>query len=232
MIQDTIALIPARGGSKGLPRKNVLTLLDKPLVAWTIEAALSAKSIDRVFVSSDDEEILDVSIEAGADVFKRPGRYASDKASSDSVILHAIEYFGSKGIYPKTIVLLQPTSPLRGATHIDEALFEFHSNIANLVISVFEPHHTPVKSYIQREDGSITGLYSESAPYCRRQDLPIAFQPNGAIYVIDVKAFLELKAFPRSKVYPYKMSTDFSLDIDTQDDFDRVAKVLKKNEEL
>lgn len=228
MTQRAVALIPARGGSKGLARKNVLPVNGKPLIAWTIEAALSSLYIDKVYVSTEDEEIARVSEAFGAQVISRPTELASDEASSIDVIAHAISWLEQHAIDCDVMTLLQPTSPLRTAQCIDNAFALYRDKEADFVISVFEPQHTPVKAYIAQYDGSISGLFSDDAPYQRRQDLPRAFQPNGAIYIFSVAAFKCNNHFPKSNTFPYVMSEHLSADIDTQQDLDVVEKRMKE----
>lgn len=223
-----VALITARGGSKGLPRKNIINLINKPLIAWSIDAAIDCKAIDKVFVSTEDAEIAAISQEYGAEVIHRPEHLATDIASSDSVIEHAIQYFHNAELLVDSIVLLQPTSPLRNAIHIDEALALYEQSKADSVISVFEPSHTPIKAYIENTDGSMKGLYSNHAPYTRRQDLPRAFQPNGAIYIFSVDKFILASCIPRENVYPYVMSELDSADIDTIEDLNYVKNIIEE----
>ena len=213
-----VALITARGGSKGLPRKNILPVNGKPLIAWSIEAALNCAHVGDVFVSTDDQEIATISISFGAKIIYRPPELASDEASSVDVVSHAINWLEHNMISSDNIVLLQPTSPLRTSNHLDEALTLFSVKKADFIISVFEPHHTPIKSYIEREDGSIEGLYTNEAPYMRRQDLPRAYQPNGAIYAFSKTKFKLNNNFPLTKTYPFVMSALDSVDIDVLDD--------------
>ncbi len=228
MSDKFIALITARGGSKGLPRKNVLPLGGLPLIGWSIKAAKECKLISEVFVSTDDDEIATVSESFGAKIIERPKELATDTASSVDVILHSAEWLVRNGYNCDNMVLLQPTSPLRTGIHIQEALNVFFEKKADLVISVFEPHHTPVKAYIASENGSIKGLYSANAPYCRRQDLPPAYQPNGAIYAFSAKKFKVESHFPRENVFPYIMQEVDSADIDTIDDVITVEKRMKE----
>ncbi len=222
-----IGLITARGGSKGLPRKNILKLDDKPLIAWSIEAALNSKNIDKVYVSTEDEEIANISKLFGAEIIHRPAELAADSSSSEDVIEHTITQLDAQGVRFDTIVLLQPTSPLRTAQHIDEALNIYAHQSADCVISVFEPSHTPIKAYIEQDGGSITGLYSPSAPYTRRQDLPKSYQPNGAIYAFSVDKFKLENKIPRDNVFPYIMSELESADIDTKEDLINVEQLLE-----
>lgn len=223
-----VALITARGGSKGLPRKNVLPLNGKPLISWTIDAALESQNIDFVYVSTDDDEIRNVSKASGAKCIDRPKELATDTASSEEVVVHAIKYFKSIDLPVKVIILLQPTSPLRTASNIDDALEIFNRRDAEFVLSVFQPAHTPVKAYIANEQGELKGLYNEDAPYMRRQDLPTAYQPNGAIYIFNSESFMINQRFPRTKVFPYVMSEQDSIDVDTLDDLIEIEKILRK----
>ncbi|WP_226684806.1 acylneuraminate cytidylyltransferase family protein [Shewanella indica] len=228
MERKFVALITARGGSKGLPRKNVLPVNGTPLIGLTINSAKESNFISEVFVSTEDTEIAKISSEYGAKIIKRPDELATDTASSIDVVSHAIQWLEDDEISFTDMVLLQPTSPLRTSVHLDEALALYIENDALFVISVFEPAHTPVKSYIQAKDGTISGLYSDEAPYMRRQDLPKAYQPNGAIYAFSVAEFKQINHFPRTNVYPYIMSVDDSADIDTMEDVKLVEKRLKE----
>ncbi|MCG9612070.1 acylneuraminate cytidylyltransferase family protein [Vibrio sp. Vb2133] len=224
------ALITARGGSKGLPRKNVLPLKGKPVIAWTIEAALECSQIDRVFVTTDDQEIADVSRQFGAEVLNRPSHLATDEATSEAVISHAIaELERTENI--TTIVLLQPTSPLRSSLHISDALSLYYEKGATCTISVFEPGHCPAKAYQLNENGTISGLYGAAAPYTRRQDLPTTYQPNGAIYIFSVDSFKQFDQIPREGVYPYEMSEKQSADIDRLEDLLNIERIMEDDHE-
>lgn len=223
-----VALITARGGSKGLPRKNVLPLAGKPLIAWTIEAALSAKCIDKVYVTTDNAEIAQVSQQFGASVINRPAELAQDDTGSEPVIAHAISHLQAENINVEQVFLLQPTSPLRNARHIDSAWQHYCQQKAACLISVFEPKHTPAKAYKVNSDGTISGLLSDSAPYTRRQDLPTAVQPNGAIYLFSAAAFMQQRQIPRQHVVPFMMNHNDSVDIDSADDL-AVAATLMEN---
>ncbi|WP_341659299.1 acylneuraminate cytidylyltransferase family protein [Vibrio sp.] len=228
MKKKFVALITARGGSKGLPRKNVLPVCGTPLIGLTINAAKECDHIVGVYVSTDNEEIAKVSMDFGAKIINRPSELASDTASSIDVVCHAIEWLEAHSMLTDDLVLLQPTSPLRNSNHLNEALTQYNKSEAFLVTSVFEPSHTPIKSYIQKSNGSIVGLYSEDAPYMRRQDLPKAFLPNGAIYAFSVEEFKKTNHFPNINVFPYVMSEADSTDIDTIEDLKIVEKRLKE----
>ncbi|EWH06144.1 acylneuraminate cytidylyltransferase [Pseudoalteromonas lipolytica SCSIO 04301] len=222
-----IALITARGGSKGLPKKNTLLLNNKPVISWTIEAALQSNSIEQVYVSTEDDEIKRICKSyKDVKIIDRPLELASDTASSEEVIWHAYEYFTTHRVSVDTIALLQPTSPLRIALDIDNAYEEFVKNNASMVLSVFEPSHSPIKAYILNGNGQLTGLYNSQAPYTRRQDLPSAYQPNGAIYIFSCSEFIKEKKLPRNMVFPYIMSQSDSIDLDSYNDLKQIEKRL------
>ena len=211
-----LAIIPARGGSKRLPRKNVLDLCGKPLIAHTIEAGLKSNYIDKVVVSSDDEEILEISKKFGAETIKRPDELASDTATTFDAIKHTIENFERYDY----IVLLQPTSPLRNEKHIDEAIELLEEKKANAIISVCEMEHSPFWSNTLLDDGSMKGFLKDEILNKRSQDLEKYYRLNGAIYICKTDKLLEEKTFMlKNKIYAYKMSRKFSIDIDEEIDF-------------
>ncbi|MCP4884304.1 MAG: acylneuraminate cytidylyltransferase family protein [Flavobacteriales bacterium] len=219
-----IALIPARGGSKGLPGKNIYPLLGKPVLAWSIDVARDSGVFDRICVSTDCPDIAAVAEECGAEVIQRPAEFATDHASSHDVILHAIEHLGLDA--DDQIMLLQPTSPQRTAKDITDAFSIFTQQGCQCVISLYEPDNTPAKAYKLLDSGEITGLVDAAAPYMRRQDLPRCFQPNGAIYLFSVRDFSLGNCIPKSGVFPYVMPEERSLDIDTLADLKRIEHFL------
>ncbi|EGA63693.1 cytidylyltransferase domain-containing protein [Vibrio brasiliensis] len=224
-----VALITARGGSKGLPRKNVLNVNGLPLIGWTINAARECSYIDRVFVSTEDEEIAKISLGMGAELIERPCELAQDNSTSDEVIRHAIDWLDKHSILSDLVVLLQPTSPLRTSAHISEAidLYDSLNNPNATIISVYEPEHSPLKAFVQLENGTLKGSYNEDAPYTRRQELPKSYLANGAIYIFSPSAFMSESQIPRRDIYPYVMSTNESEDIDSKIDLIRVEKLLR-----
>lgn len=223
-----IALITARGGSKGLPRKNIRLINGKPLIVWTIEAALRSKNIHHVYVTTEDREIAEISCQYGATVIPRPEALAQDTTSSEPVILHALQYLSGQNVQVENLCLLQPTSPLRNQFHIDEAFHQYSVTKALCVLSVFEPKHSAAKSYKLADDGSLSGLLFDDAPYSRRQDLPVTYQPNGAIYLFSTEAFLQFNQIPRRQVYPYVMREMDSVDIDELNDLYHAEKLLQR----
>lgn len=224
-----VAIITARGGSKGLPRKNILPLAGVPLIGWTIRAALQSDCIDKVYVSTEDKEISAISVSLGAEVIARPEELAQDDTSSEPVIAHALQALSDKGILAKNVFLLQPTSPLRTFEHIEQSWALYRQTGADCVISVFEPKHSPAKAYKVLPSGEITGLLHESAPYMRRQDLETCVQPNGAIYLFSAEKFLEKNQIPRTRVFPLIMTHEESTDIDTIEDLKTAESIINKS---
>jgi CMP-N,N'-diacetyllegionaminic acid synthase len=215
-----LALIPARGGSKGVPRKNVRLLGEKPLIAHTIQAAKDSMFIDKVLVSTDDEEIALVSRSYGADVpFIRESNLASDEAKSIDVardcLLRAPGY--------QILVLLQPTSPFRTAAQIDEAIKHMVSLQANSCVSVVKTSKSISWMFTMREN-FLEGI-GEKAIVSRRQDAEAVFELNGAIYVSKIESLLRTGNFLAEPCCGYLMNDECSIDIDTEFDF-LVANLL------
>ncbi len=222
-----LAVIPARGGSKGLPRKNIANLAGKPLIAWTIEASLNSKYITKTIVSSEDEEILSVSKKYGAEVIQRPEYLASDNATSESVVKHVVDFLQSDAEEFDVIALLQPTSPLRGYSDIDKAFDKLLFEGATALISVFEPEHSPLKSFKIEESGYLKGIVNNEYPFTSRQLLPKTYQSNGAIYIINLECFLDSMTFFTEKTIPYFMPIKESIDIDTKRDLENIEKIMR-----
>jgi CMP-N,N'-diacetyllegionaminic acid synthase len=212
-----LALITARGGSKGLPRKNVLLAGGKPLIAWTVEAAVSSGCVDRVVLTSDDHEIMAAAMAAGCDVpFCRPAHLASDVATSLDVVLHAIDQLPGY----EYVVLLQPTSPLRTAADIDTAFELMLESGAPSCVSVCEADQSPYWMYRVAADNKLQRLLSEVDGVTRRQDLPAIYVLNGAIYIAQIDWLRTNKSFVGVQTVAYLMPKERSLDIDTAQDFE------------
>lgn len=224
-----IGLIPARGGSKEIPGKNIKNLAGKPLIAWTIEAALNNKICSRLIVSTDDQDIKKIAQNWGADVpFIRPKTLASDTATAISVVYHAIEYLQNDGIKESDyILLLQPTSPLRTGEDIKNAIDLGKSKQAVAVISVTVPPYHPCKTHMITHQGILQRFFVNNSDNERRQDLPPAYAENGAIYFNKISSLLEEKTFlPENKTHAYIMPPERSIDIDTLWDFWLVEQIL------
>ncbi|MEM0333672.1 MAG: acylneuraminate cytidylyltransferase family protein [Candidatus Aenigmatarchaeota archaeon] len=221
--KKVLAIIPARGGSKRLPKKNILPLAGKPLIAWTIEAAKKSKYIDKIVVSSDDGEILNISKQYGVDLIERPDILASDTAKTVDVVWHVIQMLNQ---YYEYIILLQPTSPLRINKHIDESIEILYTRKADAVISVCEVEHPIEWCNILPKDLSLKNFISDDVINKRSQDLPKRYRLNGAIYIVRTEKFLEEKTFfLKDNIYAYIMSREDSIDIDDYIDF-KLAEVI------
>lgn len=221
----TLAVIPARAGSKRLPRKNLLMLCGKPLIAWSIDEALKAQDIDRVIVSTDSEEIADTARAFGAEVpFLRPSSLATDAASTNDVVLHALSEVGV-GRDDKCVIL-QPTSPLRTAANIDRAIGYLDQPGVVGIVSVCECEHSPLWSNTLPESGDMTHFLRPEVIGKRSQDLPMYYRLNGAIYAFQISELLHKGGiFYDRGVSAYRMEALESIDIDTLYDF-RLAEIV------
>ena len=208
-----LALIPARGGSKGVPRKNLKPLCGKPLIAWTIEAALNAKYVDRVVVSTEDEEIATEARKWGAEVpFIRPMQLAQDDTHRNLVVRHALEEMPGFDY----IVLLQPTSPLRTADDITISIRMVLEKDADSCVSVVKHHASPYWMFVKNDKGAFEP-FMDNWVFPRRQDLPDVYALNGAIFVSKTHSFFE-DHYPDPFLTPnslmYEMPNERSIDID------------------
>lgn len=222
-----LAIIPARGGSKRLPRKNILPLNGKPLIHYSIEAALNCPYIDATLVTSDDDEVLEIAKAAGADIIKRPDELATDAASSFVAIKHAIE----NGPTFDYIVLLQPTSPLRTSQHIGQAIKLLAQKHADAIVSVCETEHSPLWSNVLPESLRMDGFIADEILNTRSQELPKHYRLNGAIYICDVKQLLAQETFfIKTNIFAYIMGVAASVDIDTKIDFEYVEFLMTRDD--
>lgn len=216
-----VAVIPARGGSKGIHRKNLVRIAGRPLIAYSIDAALDAASVDRVLISTDDTEIADVARELGAEVpFLRPPELAGDAAPMLEVLRHSLSWLESQDVTVEALVLLQPTSPLRTAGHIEDAIALFRSAPASSVVSVVEvPHQfNPVSVMKLSVQGTLALFLGEQVAATRRQDKPKAYARNGPAVLVCNPDTLRVGELYGDSCRPYLMSDEDSLDIDTPRD--------------
>jgi N-acylneuraminate cytidylyltransferase len=228
--KNILAIIPARKGSKRLPGKNMMQLLGKPLVQWSIEAALNCDDIDTVLVSTDDKDLAALSLQLGAEApFLRPNNLATDESKTIDVVTHAVDYYQQIGIEYKYILVLQPTSPLRTSVHIQEAIDLLYKSNANGVISVCPCEHTPLWSNVLPADNNMEHFLKEDLKNKRSQDLPIFHRLNGAIYLIKTTQItLESSLFPSRNTTAYIMPAIESVDIDHELDFLLAETILNK----
>ena len=220
---NVLGLIPARGGSKSVPRKNLKDLCGKPLIAWTIEAALESSLLDSVVVSTDDEEIADIAKKYGAKVpFMRPSELAKDLTPGFAPVLHAIEQLPNFD----SILLLQPTSPLRTTADIDGIInFTIAENVES-VVSVCESPVHPFWIY-KSENKLIKPFFKHKFIACR-QDLPQALSLNGALYMAKTTWLLENKSFVGTDTHFFTMPKSRSYDIDDTDDWEVAECILSR----
>lgn len=222
--KTVLGLITARGGSKGLPRKNVLQAGGRPLIAWTIAAAKNSEAINRLVLSSDDDEIIATAQAWGCDVpFRRPPDLANDKASSMDVVLHALKELPGY----EYLVLLQPTSPLRTGADIDAAITLMDKYGASSCVSVCEAEQSPYWMYTLQSDNKLISLLPPLNGISRRQDLPPVFVLNGAIYIARIDKLLQSHSFLNEDTVAYKMPIDRSIDIDTFADFESFRRIVE-----
>jgi CMP-N,N'-diacetyllegionaminic acid synthase len=226
-MQGTLAVIPARGGSRGVPRKNLALVAGRPLIAYTIDAALRCQDLTRTMLSTDDPAIADAARTMGCDVpYLRPAELATDATPTVDVVLHALGWFEEKeGFQPRFLVVLQPTSPLRTADDIACALAMLDEDAVDAVVGVAVPSTHPQWAMTVTQDGYLSRYLPQDSTPTRRQDLAPAYAPNGAVFAIRREALLtERTLYPRRTV-AYVMPPERSLDIDNPWDL-HVADLL------
>ncbi len=225
--KDTLIIIPARGGSKGLPGKNIKELRGKPLICYTIDAAKEVAEDINICVSTDDCEIKKVVENYGLKVpFLRPNELATDTADTYSVLLHALRYYEDYGVKYARIILLQPTSPFRNGKHIMEAN-NLYSNDIDMVVSVKQTKKNPY--YLLFEENEKGYLeQSKKGNFFRRQDCPKVWEYNGAIYIINTESLQKMKMNQFTKIIKYEMDDLSSVDIDDEMDFQLAENVISR----
>jgi len=225
--ENVLVIIPARGGSKGIPGKNIKDLCGKPLLCYSIDAARSIVADDCICLSTDAEEIARVAEEYGLNVpFIRPAALATDSASSDAVLKHALDWYDQCGKKVDAVVLLQPTSPYRTKRHLEEALALYDDSV-DVVVSVNEAAANPYYDcYEENEDGFLKLSKGEIRPI-RRQVAPKVWQTNGSIYVINPDSLRTKPMTSFSRQRKYVMDRLYSVDLDTIIDW-KLAELLKQ----
>lgn len=218
-----LAVIPARGGSKGFPGKNVAPLKGSPLISWTIRASLGSPVVTRTVVSSDDEKILEIALKEGAGIINRPAELAEDSTPTVPVVNHVLECVGLDWDW---LMVLQPTSPLRTSVHISRCAELAVSSCATSVISVCHIDNRVMKSFQIMESGFLKTLIQDDTPFTPRQALPPIVLPNGAMYLTQVQAFRKFGGFFTDRTLPFFMSSSESIDIDSIDDIARVEGLM------
>lgn len=226
-----LVLIPARGGSKGIPQKNIRPLADKPLIAYTIDAAQQSACIERIIVTTDDSQIAGIARQWGAECpFLRPPHLAQDDTPGIAPVIHAIKWLEEHQSYrPDYVVLLQPTSPLRESQDITAAYQLALKNNADAVVSVSAAENHPYWTKTLNQDGRLKNFLDTDEQYQCRQDLPAVYALNGAIYIVRRDVLLAEETFLPEKTYGYVMQPERSLDIDTQWDFHLAELIMKSH---
>lgn len=220
--RTVLAIIPARGGSKGVPRKNIREVAGKPLIAWTIEEAQKSRYIDRIVVSTDDLEIAETAGQWGGEVpFMRPSELAQDDTPGIAPVIHMLTHI--QPVYD-LVVLLQPTSPLRTVEDIDGAISLMMSRKARACVSMVEPDKSPYWMYSLDSSGKLLPLLD--GDYACRQEIPAVYALNGAVYVAESSWLVRMRTFITDETVAYIMPKDRSIDIDTETDLAISAIIL------
>ena len=228
-----VGVIPARAGSKGIPRKNLRPLLGVPLSMYTFRAAIASELLEEVVVSTDDEQVASLAREAGISVpFLRPSHLATDSAKMEDVLLHVLDWRLQRGLETSALVLLQPTSPFRTAEHIDAAIrLYLEKRPASVVTVIRVPHRYGPESLLQWRDGKLVPL-GVNAPTARRQDKPLLFARNGpAVLVVAADALRDQGLYGEPSL-GIEMSELDSMDIDTTEDLTLAEFVLRCRETI
>ena len=227
MIMNICSIITARGGSKGVPKKNIKLLNGKPVIAYTIIESIKSEFIKETYVTTEDKEIADISREYNAEVIDRPKELAQDNSTSVDVVLHSLDYLENNNKLPDFFVLLQPTSPLRTKEDIENATKLFIENECDSLISVSQLDHSSMMSF-EIKDNFLTSNCDEKFLNKRRQELPKFYCPNGAIYITTPDSLRKNKTFIPKKTIPYIMPQERSVDLDTAFDFKLTEFLLKE----
>ncbi len=219
-----LALIPARGGSKGIPRKNIRPFCGKPLLQWSIDVALDAPGVDRVVVSTDDPEIAEVALACGAEVpFMRPQEFATDNAPGIASVMHALQHLPEVS----NLLLMQPTSPLRRVEDVEAAIAMHQEASSVSIVSVNRSNKHPAWMFDLTKDKALVPLMNVPNAFSRQQ-LPLAYVINGALYLAS-RSFLETeRSFLGPRALGYVMPEKYSLDIDTQLDWEWAEFLMRQ----
>lgn len=223
-----LALIPARGGSKGIKNKNIIDLCGKPLISYTIDSAKGSKYIDEIIVSTDSEEIAEISRQYGACVpFLRPKELATDTSTTLDVVIHAIDFLTKKRDMFHTLILLQPTEPLRTSDDIDGAIEKHFLHGERSLVSVSEVDDNPILIRTLNKDDLLVPLINLNST-CRRQDMPVYYRVNGCIYINKISEINQTTSFNDNEL-AYIMQREHSIDIDELKDLCVARYYLEKS---
>jgi N-acylneuraminate cytidylyltransferase len=223
-----LCIIPARRDSKGIPGKNWKLLNNVPLVGYSIDLANQSTAIDEICISTNSEQVIEIALNRyNVNVpFTRPEELSLDSTSSHDVLIHAIEYYESQGAFYDIILLLQPTSPIRKIEFVNDCIELFKKSDCDMVVSVCETPLNPYYNLYNETDGFINR--SIPSNFTRRQDCPKTYLVNGSIYVISVNSLKKQPLHEMKKVIKYEMPEEFSLDLDTLNDWEKAETILSK----
>jgi len=217
----TVGVILARGGSKGVPRKNIKPLAGVPLLAYTIIEAKRSIKLSELVVSSDDDEILELAEQLNCKIIKRPAEYATDQATSPSALIHAVNYLERSESYEvNTVVLLQPTTPFRKYITIDKCVELYNRHEAESVVSVMQAPHFVNPHWVRRIEEGYLKPYLDQKDFTRRQDLPEVYWRTGEVYVVKKDVLFETNDLYGNRSLPFIMSEDYPVNIDNLIDFE------------
>lgn len=224
-----LVIIPARGGSKGIPHKNIKPLAGRPLIHYTIDVARQIVANEDICVSTDDPEIMQCVEDYGLKVpFVRPSELATDTAGTYEVLLHALNYYEQQGKSYDVVILLQNTSPFRTPEQVKEALTLYNSNL-DMVVSVKECSANPYYCVFEENEYGYLNICKGDGSITRRQDAPKVYEYNGAIYVINPKSLKEMPLYKFTKRIKYVMDEKSSLDLDTMNDWHMAELLISKS---
>lgn len=224
---SNIAIIPARSGSKGLKDKNIKELCGKPMMAYSIQAALESKQFDKVYVSTDSEKYASIAAQYGADTsFLRPNNLSGDQIGTWEVIKDAVDRFEEMGQYYENIAVLQPTAPLRTAEDIVRAFQLMKEKHASAIVGVCEVEHSPLWENILGSDLNMKDFIKQSILQTPRQELPVYYRISGVIYLIKRERLVKIETLYDDECYAYVMPKERSTDIDDEMDFKIVESIL------
>ncbi|WP_298845450.1 acylneuraminate cytidylyltransferase family protein [Clostridium sp.] len=224
-----LAIIPARGGSKSIPNKNIMSICGKPLIAYTIDAGKKSKYVDEIIVSTDSEVIKVIAEQYGAKVpFLRPEELSNDTSKSIDVVMHCIDFYKNNNVSFDYVILLQPTSPLRTFEHLDNAIEKLIELNSTSLVSVCEVDENPV---LMRKivNEKLKEIISFEGTNLRRQDLPVFYKFNGALYINSNDMLINQRKFIDENTIPYVMDKESSIDIDTMLDARLVELIIKES---
>lgn len=226
---NVLGIIPAKGCSTRLPRKNILLLAGKPLLAWTVDAALGSDIMDRVIVSTEDSEVAEVARHLGVETIDRPKELAKDPAGVVDVSLHILDVVEQQGEFYNTVIIMLPTCPFRSAEDIKCAYELFCEREASVLMSVSPFQHTPLAALKVNNCGFLEPFNPQYSGI-KSQELPLAYRPNGALHILDVETFRRERSYFAQPLLPYMMPLERSVDID--DAFDLKLAELMLQEQM